>query len=547
MKSNQHKSLQVWIPLALAVLLVLGMVLGFNLHDTLRGKRDIQTVLDRKDRLEQIIDLIHEKYVDSANSNDLYRDAIDGILTHLDPHTIYIPADDVEGINEELGGSFYGIGVEFAIIHDTVFVTSVIKDGPAAYAGIVTGDGLIKIGDSIVAGKQISSDKLMGMLKGKRKTKVSVTLKNPENNNLRTVTMARDIIPVYSVDAAIKVDNTTGYIKINKFTANTYEEFAQALKELKTTGIQQLIIDVRQNPGGYLDAAQKIADELLTGDKLIVYTQGVHSSRVDYKTGERNGFENGKVTILIDEMAASASEILAGAVQDWDRGVIVGRRSYGKGLVQEQYDMDDGAALRLTIAKYYTPSGRCIQRSYAKGKEAYADAFVHRFETGELTVADTSALADTTKYFTANKRVVYGGGGIKPDVFVPYDTAKLTPGVLNMLYSNEVHDLVWIYYMQHRKELLVYKDIVAFNNGFKSDDFLNAFYKQQDPTFLKALLKVMHKKENREFFATHMKAQLAKILFRNNGYYTITTSTDDVVQRALRVLNSSQYSTIIGR
>jgi carboxyl-terminal processing protease len=273
----------------------------------------------------------------------------------------------------------------------------------------------------------------------------------------------------------------------------------------------------------------------------------VHSSRIDYKTEGKNGFESGRVTILIDESAASASEILAGAVQDWDRGIIVGRRSYGKGLVQEQYDMDDGAALRLTIAKYYTPSGRCIQRPYAKGREAYADDFVHRFETGELTVADTTANSDTTKYYTANKRIVYGGGGIKPDIYVHYDTAKLTPGVLNMLYSSEVYDLVWGYYMQHRKQLIAYKDIAAFRNGFIPDDLINAFYKQQDPTFLKALLKVMNKKTNRDFFATNLKAQLARILFKNNGYYTITTSNDDVLQRALHVINSPQYLTVIGR
>jgi carboxyl-terminal processing protease len=250
---------------------------------------------------------------------------------------------------------------------------------------------------------------------------------------------------------------------------------------------------------------------------------------------------------LIDESSASASEILAGAVQDWDRGIIVGRRSYGKGLVQEQYDMDDGAALRLTIAKYYTPSGRCIQRSYSNGKDAYADDFVHRFETGELTKEDTISNEDTTKYFTKNKRVVYGGGGIKPDVYVPYDTGKLTPGVLNMLYSEEVHNLVWDYYMNNRRELLNYKNLKEFITGFKPDEMVSLFFKQQDPNFRKALMKVMNNSNNQLFFSMQLKAQLARILFKNNGFYAITTSGDDVVQKALQVLNSNQYSTIIGR
>lgn len=547
MNDRRHEHLKVWAPLLFSLLLVLGMTLGFNLRDTLRGKRDIQTVLERNDRLEQIIDLIHEKYVDSVTSNDLYRDAIDGILSHLDPHTVYIPADEVEDVNEDLEGSFYGIGVEFAIIRDTIFITSVIKDGPAERAGVVTGDKLLKVGDSVVAGKGITSDKIVKMLKGKRKTTVAATFISPDNGGVKQLQLTRDAIPVYSVETSIKIDDKTGYIKINKFSANTYDEFAAAIKDLKAAGISQVIIDVRQNPGGYLDAARKIADELLTGDKLIVYTKGLHSSRIDYTTNGRDAFEEGKVAILIDENSASASEILAGAVQDWDRGIIVGRRSYGKGLVQEQYDMDDGAALRLTIAKYYTPSGRCIQRSYAMGKDAYADDFAHRFETGELTGKDTISNEDTTKYYTSKKRIVYGGGGIKPDVYVPYDTAKLTPGVLNILYSDEVHNLVWDYYMAHRSTLLKYNNINDFIAGFKADEMVGNYFKQQDPTFRKALLKVMRNNANYDFFSMQLKAQLARILFHSKGFYAITTKGDDVVQKALQVLNGSGYSTIISR
>lgn len=547
MSGNNQYQLKVWAPALFALVLVLGMILGFNLQDTLYGKRDIQTLLERNDRLEQIIDLVHEKYVDSVSSRNLYEDAITGILTNLDPHTVYIRPDELSDINEQLEGGFYGIGVEPVIIRDTVFITSVIKGGPAEGAGVMTGDRLIKVNDSVIAGKQITTDKLLHMLKGKRKTTVQLTLKSPGDGSLRVVKLTRDLIPVYSVEASIKIDDITGYIKINRFSATTYEEFRTALADLKKAGIKQLVIDVRQNPGGYLDAAKEIADELLQGDKLIVYTQGLHSSRIDYKTEGRNGFEEGKIAILIDESSASASEILAGAVQDWDRGIVIGRRSYGKGLVQQQYDMDDGAALRLTIAKYYTPSGRCIQRSYAKGKEAYEDDFVHRFETGELTVKDTMVNEDTTRYYTKNKRIVYGGGGIKPDIYVPYDTAKLTPGILNILYSDEVYNLVWDYYMAHRASLIKFKSIEEFDTGFKADEMMAIYLKQQDPTFRKALMKVMRNHANYSFFNLRLKAQLAKILFHDNGYYSITTTDDDVVIKALQVLNSSQYSTVISR
>jgi carboxyl-terminal processing protease len=367
MDDRKATGLKVWTPLIFSLVLIAGMTLGFNLRDTLRNKRDIQTIIERNDRLEQIIDLVNERYVDSVNTNDLYRDAVNGILSHLDPHTIYIPADELQGVNEDLEGSFYGIGVEFAVMRDTILVTSVIPSGPAEKAGIHTGDKIVKVGDSIVAGKDMPSDQVVRMLKGKQNTDVIVGLKDIETGGMKTVTIRRDAIPVYSVDANLMLDEITGYIKISRFSANTYDEFAKAVKSLKASGMQQLIIDVRLNPGGYLESARDIVDDLLPGEKMVVYTKGRNSSLREYKTRDKDLFERGKVAILIDERSASASEILAGAVQDWDRGIIVGRRSYGKGLVQEQYDMDDGAALRLTIAKYYTPSGRSIQRSMKPG------------------------------------------------------------------------------------------------------------------------------------------------------------------------------------
>ncbi len=547
MDDRKATGLKVWTPLIFSLVLIAGMTLGFNLRDTLRNKRDIQTIIERNDRLEQIIDLVNERYVDSVNSNDLYRDAVNGILSHLDPHTIYIPADELQGVNEDLEGSFYGIGVEFAVMRDTILVTSVIPSGPAEKAGIHTGDKIVKVDDSIVAGKDLPSDHVVRMLKGKQNTNVIVGLKDIETGGMKTVTIRRDAIPVYSVDANLMLDEVTGYIKISRFSANTYDEFAKAVKNLKASGMQQLIIDVRLNPGGYLESARDIVDDLLPGEKMVVYTKGRNSSLREYKTRDKDLFERGKVAILIDERSASASEILAGAVQDWDRGIIVGRRSYGKGLVQEQYDMDDGAALRLTIAKYYTPSGRSIQRPYAKGRDAYEEDFSHRYETGELVGIDTVMHDDTVKFYTANKRVVYGGGGIKPDVYVPYDTARLTPGVANLLYSEDVRNVVWDYFMKHRQQLRQYKNIKEYIAGFRADALVDDFIARQDPGFRKAVVKVMRLNNNYAFFSQQLKAQMGRVLFKDNGYYAVQTLTDDVVIRARESLKDPRYSTLIRR
>jgi carboxyl-terminal processing protease len=343
------------------------------------------------------------------------------------------------------------------------------------------------------------------------------------------------------------LDSITGYIKIDRFAATTYDEFDKALKTLKKQGITQLIVDVRQNPGGYLDAATNIADDFLDDEKLIVYTQGKSAPREDYNASRKGLFEQGRLAILVDESSASASEILAGAVQDWDRGLIVGRRSYGKGLVQEQYDMDDGSGLRLTIAKYYTPSGRSIQRSYAKGKDAYAEAFAKRFESGELTGIDTMTLFDTTKYYTAHRRVVYSGGGIKPDVYVPYDTSKLSSGLLNMMFSDEMRTLIWEYYTQNRVQLGQYKSIAQFSRGFDGKILVDKYVQTLDPHMKRITTSLLTKPSNMAFFSNQVKAQLARVLFRNNGYYAIQTQEDNVVQRALQALRGNTYSEIVGR
>lgn len=546
---DEHKTggLKVWIPLFFSIVLILGMILGFNLRDSLRNKRDLQTIIERNDRLEEIIDLVKDKYVDTVNTNVLYADAVNGILGHLDPHTTYIPADEVQSANESLEGGFYGIGIEFSIVRDTIQVISVINGGPAEHAGIDIGDQLIKVGDTVVAGKEITSDHIIHMLKGKQHTNVFLTLKRSVSGDLVHATINRDVVPINSIDADLMLDANTGYIKIDRFSANTYTDFVTALQRLKKNGMRQLVIDLRDNPGGYLDAATQIADELLGDNKLIVYTQGRNAVKQEYKASAEGLFEKGKVILLVDESSASASEILAGAVQDWDRGVIIGRRTFGKGLVQEQYEMEDGAALRLTVAKYYTPSGRCIQRTYANGKEAYEKDFEKRFEDGELTIKDTIAITDTTKYYTGNHRVVYGGGGIKPDVYVPYDTSHFSTGLLSMIFSDGLKNVVWDYFIRNRNNLKFNSidDYLQRFNG--TDEIVNKYLISLNAKEKAVATQVLARPSGDAYFRSYIKAQIARFLFSNNGYYAILSKGDNAIQKALEVLHSDAYSKIISR
>ncbi len=539
---------KVWTPLLFSVVLVAGMIFGFNLRDSLRNKRNIGTVIQRNDRLEEIIDLINQKYVDTVNNNLLYKDAVSGILKSLDPHTVYISSEDLQGVNDDLEGGFSGIGVEFSIMRDTIEVISVIEEGPAARAGVEIGDQLIKVGDSLVAGTGITSDRIVRILKGKQHSSVSVTLKRATSGVLKEARITRDIVPIPSVDASIMLDSITGFIKINRFSATTYKEFSDALKKLNAKGAKQVILDLRDNPGGYLDAATSICDDFLDDKKLIVYTKGIHTMRTEYRAAEKGLFEKGKLVLLVDESSASASEIVAGAIQDWDRGVVIGRRTFGKGLVQEQYEMPDGSALRLTVAKYYTPSGRCIQRSFANGRDAYMHDYEKRFETGELTGKnDTAALADTTRFYTSKNRVVYGGGGIKPDIFVPYDTSKLSSPLFSMVYSPELKTAIWDYFIRNKAKLK-FKNIVDFNESFfAQDQIISDYLTVLKPAELINADKVLKNRSNYLYFKLQIKAQIARFLFRDNGYYAISLEDDEVVRKAMDVLSSSQYSKILGQ
>ncbi len=546
MPADSPKRFNIWTPLSFSVILILGILIGFQLNKYLANKRPISNVVERNDRLEEIIDIITARYVDTLNTDSLYEDAISGILKHLDPHTVYIPARDMAAVTEDLEGNFKGIGVEFYILKDTLMVTYVVKNGPSSDAGVQAGDKIIKVNDSAVVG--YSSEDIITKLRGIEGSVVKLGLYRPSENKTLDVKVRRGTIPIYSVEAAYMLDKVTGYIRINRFSATTYREFMKALDTLESKGMKQMILDLRQNPGGYLDAATAIADELLGGDKLLVYTYGRASEKEEYVAEKEGRFEKGRLAVLVDEGSASASEIIAGAVQDWDRGVVIGRRTYGKGLVQEQFDLSDGSALRLTVARYYTPSGRSIQRPYDKGREAYESDFENRYTNGSLTGADTFHSDDTVRYFTEEKhRVVYGGGGIKPDIVTPYETDRFNREVYELLYSPVLNNTVYQYFSLHSKEMEVYRSFAAFDTSFKVTPQLMALLKSNySKDFPAQVKKVWDNPKVQQFLQLRIKAILARMKFGTNGFYHELNKDDNEVLRALGILSSREYSAIVG-
>lgn len=526
------KKLNTWLPLLFAIVMIAGMSIGYVLREN-TAKPGSLYKKQKTTALQQVLDLIQLKYVDSVGTDTLSNDAIQDMLSKLDPHSIYIPAVNLGEINEDLQGNFQGIGVEFNIFSDTVNIITVMENGPSDKAGLQVGDRIVKVGDSVVAGNGITTARIKKLLRGPGASTVVLTIQR--DNKIMPITLQRGVIPILSVDAAYMMNKEEGYIHINKFSETTYREFMIALEKLQKEGIQKLMLDLRDNGGGILQEAIEMADEFLDGTKLIVYTQGNNSPKQEYRCKRDGLFEKGKLVVLVNEGTASASEVLVGALQDWDRAEIVGRRTYGKGLVQEQYDLTDGSALRLTVARYYTPSGRSIQKPYNKGEGDYASDIVNRYHNGEMTNADSNHVQQKGKaYKTQSGRDVYSGGGVMPDVFVSVDTSSVSRGFARLYTNNTLSNFAYHYFMQHRAELKAEPSATAFFNQYKTSNQLwNQFagFAAKDSVNTSAFTA-----KDKAFAQQRLISLIARQQWKNNGFYEVLNADDLTVKKGMEEL-----------
>ncbi len=525
----RNKKLQVWLPLIFSLVMISGMFFGFKLHQQTGSTKGFFKK-DRRSSLQEALDLIRSRYVDKVGMDSIQDGAMQEIMNELDPHSVYIPATDLGEANEDIIGNFDGIGVEFNIFHDTVHILYVVPGGPSDKAGLQTGDRIIRVDDSLIVSKTLPSQSIRRMIRGKAGTKVKLAILR--NNTIQYFYVTRGTIPLPSLDAAYMLDAETGYIRLNKFSETTYREFMRAMEDLKN--MKSLVLDLRGNGGGLISQAVNIADEFLEGDKLVVYTEGSNTSKREYRAGKEGVFEKGKLAVLIDELSASASEILAGALQDWDRATIVGRRSFGKGLVQEQYPLSDGSAIRLTVARYFTPVGRSIQRPYDKGKKIYMEELLNRYQNGEMISADSTHVDKAQVFKTKGGRTVYGGGGIMPDVFVPLDTTSYTISITRLYLDGRFNNFVYQYYIRNMGEWQKYKTPADFAARFRNTDAAwNELveFARKDSIYLERV--PIKDKVNVQ---DRMKAYLARFRWRTQGFYQVMNSTDDIVIRAREVL-----------
>lgn len=536
---NMAKKPQVWMPVLLSLALVAGMLIGTRLQPAaptvvLETKEDVSNNLGQG-KIEELLRYIEAKYVDEVDRDELIQRAIDEILENLDPHSNYISAEQLQEVNEQLEGNFDGIGVEFMILEDTIVVVSPLAGGPSESVGIMAGDKIVAIEDSVIAGVDITTKDVMKLLRGEKGSKVTVSVKRSNVNDLLKFTITRDEIPMHSVDIAYMVDDKTGYIKINRFSATTYEEFMKGLEELvEKKQMEDLIIDLRHNPGGYLQEATKILSELFKDkEKLLVYTEGRTVHRNDYESKGRAYYKVDDVAVLIDEGSASASEILAGAIQDHDRGTIIGRRSFGKGLVQEQYKLRDGSALRLTVARYYTPSGRSIQKSF-EDRDGYDSDIMERYNSGELSSEEKVAVFDSTEYFTSEGRIVYGGGGISPDIFVPLDTVLMNDTYLEL--RQHVPQFVYRYFDKNPANFDYTLENFVNNYSVDAsviDEFVD--YAGEKGVTIDEPLDGIELSELKRF----IKARMGKHLYSDEGFYSVWNKDDEMIQKAQEILNAN--------
>ncbi len=532
---NNNRRISTWIPLLLGLTLIFGVWLGIRLQN-----RKLATMLpaqlSNRSKLDQVINLVEGNYVDEVNSKKLVEDAIPEVLKQLDPHTVYIPAKEMQGVSEEMSGNFGGIGVQFSIQNDTVMVIDVISGGPSQKLGIHAGDRIVKVDDSTLVGKNVKNETVFKKLRGPKGTNVKVGIWRKGLPDLLSFNITRGDIPIYSVDVSYMIDNKTGYVKVGRFAEKTYEEFMAALAKLENGGAEQFIIDLRGNPGGYLSSVIRMVNEMLDKGELIVYTAGRTQPKKVFNSESRGKYFGKRSVILVDEYSASASEIFAGAIQDNDRGTIIGRRTFGKGLVQEQIPFYDGSAIRLTVARYYTPSGRCIQKSYLKGTDDYYADITRRYSHGEFEQKDSIHMADTVKYYTRNKRIVYGGGGIMPDIFVPADTTGNSPYLFKLMQKGLVYQYAFDYADKHRDELSHLKSGPEFADLLHKRSILDEFIKYAvkngvagNDTGIKTSGKIIE---------SQLMAYIARNIIGEEGFYSIISNIDNTLQVAVKTINS---------
>lgn len=526
-----------YIPIYFAIILIIGIYIGTKLVSVSSLHNNLFSLsADNYDKLKDVVNYIESDYVDSIIREKINNDAIGGILSNLDPHSRYISAEEFVEINSSLTGNFEGIGVQFRIEKDTIKVIHPIQGGPSKKVGIKAGDRIVKIDGENVGGVGISNSDAMKKLKGKRGTKVNVSIFRRGIPELLDFTITRDIIPTYSLDIDYMVNDSIGYIKLSKFSATTYQEFSDALRSLLNQGLKKLILDLRGNVGGYLQAAIQLADEFLKKEELIVYTKGNNRPTTYAYATSKGIFEDKELIVLIDDQSASASEIVAGAIQDNDRALIIGRRSFGKGLVQEQMNLPDGSAVRLTVARYYTPTGRCIQKSYENGIENYYYESYERYLNGEMLSVDSVHFDDSLKFTTPKGKIVYGGGGIMPDIFVPIPTNP------DLMFYNEVVDkgfifqFVFEYSDKNRHKLDQYQGFEDYDNHFEINNIeFQKFIEYADINGVNCNKALIDKSKDRILLM--LKALIGREIFDNEGFYPIYHKTDSTFLKALKILS----------
>ena len=525
-------------PIFLSIALSLGVILGFLL-----ATRSTQTLLGNisdkigknteTHKVTELLNIIDRTYVDTIDITKINEAVVITALNQLDPHSSYIPKEDLEATNEQLEGSFSGIGVQFNIQEDTIYIVDVISGGPSERAGLLAGDRIIEVNDTLFVGKEINNEKVFKKLRGPKGSEVRLGIVRRGTPETLHFDITREDIPVHSVDIAYMITPTTGFIAINSFGANTYAEFLTGLAKIRAAGATNLIVDLRGNSGGYLDAAVNMINEFLERGELIVYVEGRAYPRYDIKANGNGSFKSMPLIVLIDEFSGSASEIFAGAMQDNDRATIIGRRSFGKGLVQQPFNFNDGSQARLTIARYYTPSGRCIQKPYTPGKaEDYETDIWNRYLHGEFFNADSIHLADSVEFFTKNGRIVYGGGGIMPDVFVPRDTTDITPYFTKLVNKALIYKFALKYTEAHRAELKEFSDWQSLNahlNTLGLFDQLVAYAAKEDVIGSNTDKRISHKLINE-----HINSYIVRNILGDEGFYPLLYSTDETVLEALK-------------